>query len=271
MQTYERSARSRSFMPTSTASAAPDELAELGWEEAAEDALVLVEWPERAGFALDRRAARRRAAARPSRRRARRAHRQPRRATGAWRPATRARAGAARPARERRLGAMPTRVHLQGDASTRAYERLVKPIGETAILMISPPRPDGPPVRLRQALQRDRQAGRERPRLRRPWTDGLRALGSQRARDPRAGSGGRAAADRGSRRRSRHRRATARSPSATRRRRRLLAEAARRDLPTVLPVAEGRDHAMPPYDHRGAARSRSSSLLDWYVPHVARA
>ena len=28
-----------------------------------------------------------------------------------------------------------------------AYERLVKPTGETAILMISPPRPDGPAVR----------------------------------------------------------------------------------------------------------------------------
>jgi aminoglycoside/choline kinase family phosphotransferase len=36
---------------------------------------------------------------------------------------------------------------MQGDASTRAYERLVKPSGETAILMISPPRPDGPVVR----------------------------------------------------------------------------------------------------------------------------
>jgi tRNA threonylcarbamoyl adenosine modification protein YjeE len=39
------------------------------------------------------------------------------------------------------------RIKMQGDASTRAYERLVKPTGETAILMISPPRPDGPPVR----------------------------------------------------------------------------------------------------------------------------
>src|SRR5918993_3831037 len=36
---------------------------------------------------------------------------------------------------------------MQGDASTRAYERLVKPSGATAILMISPRRPDGPPVR----------------------------------------------------------------------------------------------------------------------------
>ena len=41
-----------SFTPTSIASAAPEELGELGWEEAAEDSLVLVEWPERAGFLL---------------------------------------------------------------------------------------------------------------------------------------------------------------------------------------------------------------------------
>ena len=34
-----------------------------------------------------------------------------------------------------------------GDASTRAYERLTRDNGSTAILMISPPRPDGPPVR----------------------------------------------------------------------------------------------------------------------------
>ena len=36
---------------------------------------------------------------------------------------------------------------MLGDASTRAYERLTRPDGSKAILMISPPRPDGPPVR----------------------------------------------------------------------------------------------------------------------------
>ena len=34
---------------------------------------------------------------------------------------------------------------MQGDASTRAYELLVKADGDKAVLMISPPRPDGPP------------------------------------------------------------------------------------------------------------------------------
>src|SRR3712207_335392 len=37
---------------------------------------------------------------------------------------------------------------MTADASViRSYERLVKPAGETALLMISPPRPVGPPVR----------------------------------------------------------------------------------------------------------------------------
>ena len=35
---------------------------------------------------------------------------------------------------------------MQGDASTRAYERLTL-AGQTSILMNCPPRPDGPPVR----------------------------------------------------------------------------------------------------------------------------
>ena len=40
------------------------------------------------------------------------------------------------------------RAPMPGDASViRSYERLVRPDGETALLMISPPRPVGPPVR----------------------------------------------------------------------------------------------------------------------------
>ncbi len=39
------------------------------------------------------------------------------------------------------------RILMQGDASSRAYERLRKPDGTTAVLMISPARPDGPAVR----------------------------------------------------------------------------------------------------------------------------
>ena len=59
------------------------------------------------------------------------------------------------------------RQFMQGDASTRAYERWSRPDGDKAVLMISPPRPDGPPIALWQALQRDRPSRRRHPALRR--------------------------------------------------------------------------------------------------------
>ena len=122
----------------------PAELYELGWDEAAEGALVLVEWAERAGqplafdrldvtFILD-----------------------PEEGTdhrvavltghGDW---------AIRLGMMKRIGLLlenagwdkATRSHMQGDASTRAYERLTRSGEASAILMISPRRPDGPPVR----------------------------------------------------------------------------------------------------------------------------
>ncbi len=122
----------------------PDELAELGWDEAADGALVLVEWADRMGdsiagdrldvaLALD-----------------------PKRGD-TWRQVTLSGYGdfAERVDRARALShllnasgwAGAERTFMLGDASVRAYERLRKPTGERAILMISPPRPDGPPVR----------------------------------------------------------------------------------------------------------------------------
>ena len=54
---------------------------------------------------------------------------------------------------------------LQGDASVRAYERLSASDGATAILMISPPRPDGPILRYGKPYARDRQAFPRHPGL----------------------------------------------------------------------------------------------------------
>jgi N-acetylmuramate 1-kinase len=120
------------------------ELAELGWDEAAEGALVLVEWAERAGSALS--ADRLDVALHADARRGvdfRRAE-----IVGHGDAARRLiRLRGAQALLERCGWDEAERVHMQGDASTRAYELLVKPDGDKAVLMISPPRADGPPVR----------------------------------------------------------------------------------------------------------------------------
>ena len=122
----------------------PLELENIGWEEATRGAITIVEWPERIPSAL---------------------------------PADRIEIHIrfdplhgpnCRLLEMRGFGAMDKRLSLalgvgalleragwsdarrefmQGDASTRAYERLTKADGTTAILMISPPRPDGPILR----------------------------------------------------------------------------------------------------------------------------
>ena len=122
----------------------PSELAELGWDEASEGALVIVEWPERAGgglsgdrldiaFHMD-------------------SEKPPEYRLGA---VTGIGAFGQRLTLSRAVRGIldqggyldAERTFMMGDASTRAYERLRKPDGTQAILMISPPRPDGPPIR----------------------------------------------------------------------------------------------------------------------------
>jgi tRNA threonylcarbamoyl adenosine modification protein YjeE len=121
----------------------PDELAELGWDEAADGALVLVEWPDRAGHGL---AADRLDVA---------LHIDPvadgtaRRALitghGTW--ARKLERIAAIGKFLRAAGWQEARrVHLQGDASTRSYERLHRG-DQTAILMNAPARTDRVAVR----------------------------------------------------------------------------------------------------------------------------
>ena len=120
------------------------ELAGLGWEEATEDAIVLVEWAERVreAFSGDRLDVRLSFADAENR--------DARRLTISGYGAFAARLASFKALREllRKDGwADAKRSFLQGDASTRAYERLEKADGAHAILMISPPRPDGPPIR----------------------------------------------------------------------------------------------------------------------------
>lgn len=118
------------------------EIAELGFDELAEGAIMLVEWPERLpemprdrleiNIAL--------AASRGS---------DARDVTligyGAW-AARLAHALMVQDFLERSGWGEARRRHLQGDASSRKYERLI--MGErSAILMDAPARPDGPPIR----------------------------------------------------------------------------------------------------------------------------
>ena len=117
----------------------PDELDDIGLIEDIDQAVLLVEWPDRAGARLP--AARRLDivlevdADRPE--------------TGRivdlaggvlWKQRL-AIAVASRMLIDEAGWGEAARVFMMGDASTRAYERLTRPGGETAVLMISPARP----------------------------------------------------------------------------------------------------------------------------------
>ena len=121
----------------------PSEMAELGFEEFGDDAVTVLEWPDRAegqlapdrldiAFTLapDKGPTFRHAVI-----------------TGHGAFAARAeRIGAIRRFLEISGFASATRQRIQGDASSRSYERLVRD-GASYVLMNSPKRPDGPPVR----------------------------------------------------------------------------------------------------------------------------
>lgn len=122
----------------------PRDIMELGFEEACDGALVLAEWPERiAGYlgadrldielSLDKnRGSGYRAATL--------------RGMGSF-AGRLAHAKAVHELLDRSGWHGARREFMQGDASARSYERLAKPDGQSAILMHSPIRPDGPPVR----------------------------------------------------------------------------------------------------------------------------
>jgi tRNA threonylcarbamoyl adenosine modification protein YjeE len=124
--------------------ASPAELAEFGWDEVKEGALALVEWAERApkAFEGDRLDVRLSFAETDNR--------DARSITisgyGAFAPRLATFKSLREFLREAGWGDA-RRQFLQGDASSRAYETLTQPSGEKAILMISPERPDGPPIR----------------------------------------------------------------------------------------------------------------------------
>ncbi len=120
----------------------PADLAEIGWDEIGDRAILLVEWPDRAGedlsgarlelrFELDlHNPASRDVTIYPR---------------GNW-PARISRALQIAGFLDKVGWAGARREYLQGDASSRRYERLLDR-GRSAILMDSPRRPDGAPIR----------------------------------------------------------------------------------------------------------------------------
>ena len=159
------------------------------------------------------------------------------------------------------------REFLIGDASVRAYERLTKPDGRTAILMISPPRPDGPIIRFGKPYA---AIARLSPDIRAYLAvdGGLRRLGYS-APEIIAFSveeglaltedfGAEKVAEDGVPNSARYAEAVA-----------LLADLHGKDLPDELPVPGEGLYRLPPYDIE-AMLIEVELALDWYAPHVAR-
>lgn len=120
-----------------------DEIAELGWDEVSDKALLLVEWPDRLGGALSGDRLEIELSLAPGR--GPNARNAVLTGHGAW-AARLARMSALRGFLNNAGWGGSLRRHLQGDASSRSYERLLD--GQRrAVLMNAPRKPDGPPVK----------------------------------------------------------------------------------------------------------------------------
>jgi hypothetical protein len=240
-----------------------DELHQLGWDEIIDGAVTLLEWPEKAESVLpdDRlEIALRFDATRGD---------SFRRAELTARGAAAERFGRAR-AVERLLAGVgwsdATRTPLHGDASTRAYERLIRPDGQSAILMISPPRAASAVLRFGKTYP---ELAKLSPDIRAfiAMDEGLRAAGlstpeifAHRVTDGLAlieDFGDETVAGPDGPNPSRYAEATS-----------LLAQLHSRALPYELPMA-GDEYVIPVYDI-DAMLIEVELALDWYAPAVAR-
>jgi tRNA threonylcarbamoyl adenosine modification protein YjeE len=240
-----------------------DELAELGWDEAAEGALLLVEWAERIGDNLPDDRLDITLGIDPD---------HPETARNAV--VTGYGQFAARIARTRVIESLletagfadATRAYLTGDASTRAYERITDRNGRTALLLTSPPRADGPVVRFGKPYHDiARLAGDIRPFL--AMDAALQAQGLSvpeiYAEDAAAGLaiiedlGSEPFVDASGPIPERYLEAVA-----------LLARLHASTLPGEVPQGDA-TYAIPPYDF-DALMVEAELVIDWYAPSVAK-
>ncbi len=239
------------------------ELAELGWDEAAEGALLIVEWAERMGDALPADRLDIALSLDPD------APEQARRAlvTGFG-------SFAGRIAEVEAVAAMleqagfpdASRTVIAGDASTRLYERLENPDGRTALLMISPPRRDAPTVRFGKPYYEIARLARDIG----PFLAMAGALRAQGVSAPailaaRPDAGLALIEDFGS-----ERFVDAAGPIFERYLEAvgLLARLHARPLPAVV-ASDGASYAIPPYDG-DALMIEAELVIDWYAPAIAR-
>jgi aminoglycoside/choline kinase family phosphotransferase len=158
------------------------------------------------------------------------------------------------------------REFLQGDASIRAYERLTKRDGSTAILMISPPRPDGPILRYGKPYA---AIAKLSPDIRAfvAMAEGLRKLGYSAPKAIAAtldeglalieDFGAATIVENGIPVGSRYAEAVS-----------LLVDLHGRDLPEILPLGD-ETYRLPVYDIE-AMLVEVELALDWYAPSIAR-
>lgn len=239
----------------------PRELIELGFDDA-DDAAVLLEWPERIADTLPKDRLDIAFTLKPERG----LNHRDARITGHGTFAPRA----ARMMTIRRFlddsgFADADRQYLQGDASTRSYERLMQG-ARRAVLMNAPRRPDGPPVRNGLPYSAIAHLAEDV----RPFVAMARALRSLGLSAPDIYAADLAEGlliledlgDEG---------VVAGEPPAPIEERYgaaidVLAALHRAPAPEVLPAAPRVDHRLPTYD-RDAFLIEAELLLDWYIPH----
>lgn len=238
------------------------ELAELGWEEASVDAAVLVEWPERAGPLLQAERLEVHLALAPD---LGPTHRRVAiTGLGSWSERL-ARIRAEHSVLASAGFTNARRVHVQGDASSRSYERLY--LGtETAILMKSPASKDGPAIRNGRTYGEIAKLAQDvKPFI--ALSRGLRARGFSAPEIYAAdlsnglliledlGTEGAAAGEPPVPIEERYAAAID-----------VLVELHKHELPSRLPVAPRIEYEIPRYD-LDALLIEADLLIDWYIPH----